>query len=102
MFDASPKFMKPKGKVISLVGGRTHGVVPYVRNILWPRFLGGTPRTFKILGLAPAGDLQRQVVKWVDDGFINEIPIDSEYDFDDVLKVCILPHHSSSTTTYLH
>lgn len=81
--------MKPAGKVISLVGGATHGIWPFLRNSVRPRFLGGTPRTYKLLGLKPAGDLHRQVAKWVNEGLIKEVPIDSEYSMEDVLKVCI-------------
>lgn len=74
--------------MISLVGGASHGVWPFLRNCVWPRFLGGTPRTYKILGLAPAGELQRQVAQWVNEGLIKEVPIDSEYSLENVLQVC--------------
>lgn len=33
--------------------------------------------------------MQRQVTKWVDEGKIKEVPIDSEYNMEDVLKVCV-------------
>lgn len=91
LFDYSPGYLATTGKVISLVGGASHGVWPFLKNCMWPGFLGGTPRTYKILGLKPSGELQRQVVKWFDEGLIKEVPIDSEYDMEDVLKVIKSP-----------
>ncbi|KAL1866121.1 hypothetical protein VTK73DRAFT_4888 [Phialemonium thermophilum] len=86
LFDHSTHYLKPSGKLISLVGGKTQGVWPFVRNRLWPRLLGGTPRTYRLLGLVPSGSLQRQVVEWVEEGIIKEVPIDSEHSMENALE----------------
>lgn len=87
MYEKSPPFLKPEGKYISLVGGKTHGILPVLKNNLWPKFLWGTPRTYKILGLAPAGEYMREVVKLVEQGVIKKVPIDSEYSMEQAVEV---------------
>ncbi|OIW27673.1 zinc alcohol dehydrogenase [Coniochaeta ligniaria NRRL 30616] len=86
LYERSPAFLKPGGKYISLVGGKTHGVLPVLKNNLWPKFLWGTPRTYKILGLAPAGEYMREVAKLVEDGVIKKVPIDSEYSMEQAVE----------------
>ncbi|KAK3322961.1 zinc alcohol dehydrogenase [Apodospora peruviana] len=86
LYSNSPRYLKPQGKFISIVGGRTQGIVPYVRNKLRPVFLGGTPREFQLLGLFPAGVYARQAAKWVDEGVIKEAPIDSEFPMEEVVQ----------------
>ncbi|KAH8906849.1 NAD(P)-binding protein [Coniochaeta sp. PMI_546] len=87
LYEKSPPFLKPAGKYISLVGGKTHGILPVLKNNLWPKFLWGTPRTYKILGLAPAGEYMREVVKLVEQGVIKKVPIDSEYSMEQAVEV---------------
>jgi len=60
----------------------------HLRGYLLPTWLGGTPRRYMSLGLAPSGKLQREVVKWADDGLLKEVLIDSELSMEDVLQVC--------------
>lgn len=72
------------------MGGKTQGVVPYVKNNLWPtRIFWGTPRTYKILGLAPAGELQREVVRLVEKGWIKTVPVDSEFGMEEAVEVSV-------------
>lgn len=86
LFSNSTGYLTYNGAFISIVGGPTQGVVPFVRNKLIPTFMGGTARTFKILGMMPSGDRARGVAKWVEDGTLKQMPIDSEYKFGDVVK----------------
>ncbi|KAB5583621.1 hypothetical protein GE09DRAFT_986167 [Coniochaeta sp. 2T2.1] len=87
LYEKSPPYLKPEGKFICLVGGKTQGVVPYVKNNLWPtRIFWGTPRTYKILGLAPAGELQREVVRMVEKGWIKTVPVDSEFGMEEAVE----------------
>lgn len=86
LFSYSASYLSPNGALISIVGGPTQGVVPFVRNKLVPTFLGGTARTFKILGMMPSGERARGVAKWVEDGTLKQMPIDSEYKMGDVVK----------------
>ncbi|KAK3358169.1 hypothetical protein B0T25DRAFT_477330 [Lasiosphaeria hispida] len=86
IYRRSPAYLKKEGKFISIVGGKSQGVVPFVRNKLLPVFLGGTPRPFRLLGLAPNGDSAKEVAKWVNEGLLKQAPIDQEYAMEDVVQ----------------
>src|SRR5215469_8713836 len=89
LFEHSPKYLKTKGLYVNTGahGTQQEQLRDRLKNYLLPTFLGGTPRRWKSLGLLPKGELQRQVVRWIDEGLIKEVPIDSEISMDDVLKV---------------
>ncbi|KAK3935142.1 zinc alcohol dehydrogenase [Diplogelasinospora grovesii] len=86
LFTHSPKYLKADGKFINIVGGRSQGIVPFVRNKLVPVFLGGTPRSYRLLGLSPAGNLAREVAKWVEEGLVTQAPIDSEFSMEEAVQ----------------
>ena len=89
LFEHSPKYLKPKGLYVNIGahGTQQEQLRDRLKNYLLPTFLGGTPRRWKSLAFLPKGELQRQVVRWIDEGLIKEVPIDSEISMDDVLKV---------------
>lgn len=89
MFEHSPKYLKQKGLYVNIGahGTQQEQLRDRLKNYLLPAFLGGTPRRWKSLGLLPKGKLQREVVGWIDEGLIKEVPIDTEISMDDVLKV---------------
>ena len=87
LFEKSEAYLAPKGQHISIVGGPSQGVVPFVKYRLVPRFLGGIPRSYQILGLLPSGALAAQAAKWVEDGVVKEMPIDQEFTAADLVKV---------------
>lgn len=91
LFEHSPKYLKPQGLYVNIGahGTQREQLRDRLKNTFLPTFLGGTPRRWKSLGLLPKGELQRQVVRWTDEGLIKEVPIDSEISMDDVLKVWI-------------
>ncbi|KAK3399515.1 hypothetical protein B0T20DRAFT_478876 [Sordaria brevicollis] len=70
LYTHSPSYLKPKGKFISIVGGASQGVVPYVRNKLRPVWLGGTPREFELLLLLPGSKTVREVGRLIEEGVI--------------------------------
>ncbi|KAK3681724.1 hypothetical protein B0T22DRAFT_387711 [Podospora appendiculata] len=86
LYTQSPKYLKPGCKFITIVGGPSQGIIPFIKHKLRPVFLGGTPRPFHLLGLSPAGTFARQAAKWVDEGLIKEAPIDSEYTLEEVVQ----------------
>ena len=88
LFDHSPRYLKPDGQFISIVGGWSQGVIPFVRNKLRPRLLGGTPRSFELFLLNASGKTARQMVQWIEQGVIKESLIDSEFDMDHAVEVC--------------
>ena len=87
LFTHSPKYLKPRGQLISIVGGASNGVGPFVKNKLIPTFLGGTPRTYKIMGLMPSGQYARETAEWVKKGVVKEVPVDSEFTMAEVIEV---------------
>ena len=88
IYTNSPKYLRKGGKFLSIVGGQSQGIVPFVMYKMRPVILGGTPREFQLLALWPSGLFARQVVEWVNEGAIKEVPIDSEYSMEDAVKVC--------------
>ncbi|ETS75012.1 hypothetical protein PFICI_13496 [Pestalotiopsis fici W106-1] len=86
LFTSSPAYLQPKGRFIEIVPGRTQGIYPFIMNQLRPVILGGTPRQYKILGLAPSGKYAHELAHWIEDGLVKEILIDSEYGMKDVVR----------------
>jgi NADPH:quinone reductase-like Zn-dependent oxidoreductase len=84
LYTSSPSYLHPHGRFISIVGGRTQGIYPFIMHKLRPVVLGGTPRRWDILGLAPNGELAREVSGWIEDGVLKEVPVDTEFGFEDV------------------
>ena len=88
LFAKSTKYLKPDGKFVSIVGGWSQGVVPFVRSKVWPRFLGGTPRSFELFLLGASGQRAKEVAAWVEQGVIKEALVDSEYPMEQAVEVC--------------
>ncbi|KAI4595852.1 hypothetical protein KJ359_006491 [Pestalotiopsis sp. 9143b] len=86
LFTDSPAYLQPKGRFIEIVPGRTQGIYPFIMNQLRPVIFGGTPRQYKILGLAPSGKFAHELAQWIEDGLVKEILIDSEYAMKDVVS----------------
>jgi NADPH:quinone reductase-like Zn-dependent oxidoreductase len=86
LYHRSPAYLAPKGKFICIVGGGGKGVRQVLMNEWRPTMLGGTPRSYRLLGLMPTGTLAREVKGWVDDGLLGEVPIDSTYPFDKAIE----------------
>jgi NADPH:quinone reductase-like Zn-dependent oxidoreductase len=78
--------MVPTGRFLSVVGGRTQGVYPFIRHKLRPVLLGGTPRRYDVLGLAPNGEMAREVAGWIDDGVLGEVLVDEVFPFEKLVE----------------
>jgi threonine dehydrogenase-like Zn-dependent dehydrogenase len=87
LFEQSQGYLKPEGRFISIVGGHSQGVIPFIKYKLVPTFLGGIPRSYQILGLQPSGTWAGEVLNWVEERLVKEIPIDSELDMNELLQV---------------
>lgn len=89
LYERSVCFLKEEGRFMSIVGGRSQGVVPFVRNKLRPVVLGGTPRRYDLLAMMPSGE-QAEVMKgWMETGVVKEVPVDSEWPMEDAVKVSL-------------
>lgn len=86
IYVGSPAYLKPEGAFINIAGDPANAI-GILAGLFLPRFLGGVPRRYKMLALSPSGDNAREVAKWVQDGLLKEILIDSEYSMDDAVKV---------------
>ncbi|KAK4150468.1 hypothetical protein C8A00DRAFT_46150 [Chaetomidium leptoderma] len=86
LYANSPRYLKPDGKFINIVGGWSQGVVPFVRNKLRPCLLGGTPRSYELFLLSASGKTAREVAAWVEQGVIKEALIDSEFSMEQVVE----------------
>ncbi|KAF2680312.1 NAD(P)-binding protein [Lentithecium fluviatile CBS 122367] len=86
LYTSSPSYLSLTGRFITIVGGRTQGIYPFILHKLRPVFLGGTPRRYDVLGLAPNGTLAREVAAWINDGVLKEVVIDSEFPFEEAVE----------------
>ncbi|KAM7213666.1 zinc alcohol dehydrogenase [Rhypophila decipiens] len=86
IYTNSPKYLKQGGRFLTIVGGRSQGIVPFVLYKMRPVILGGTPRPFELLALMPGGALARKAVEYANEGAIKEAPVDSEYAMEDAVK----------------
>lgn len=91
LYDSSPHYLKPNGLYINIGahGTQWQQLIGRFKGYLLPTWLGGTPRKYISGGLLPTGEFQRQVVKWVDDGLIKDVPIDSYLAMEDALQVSL-------------
>ncbi|CAK7244448.1 MAG: zinc ion binding [Sporothrix thermara] len=88
LFFRSPAYLKPHGALLNIVGGGPMMLLRTTLNQLLPSFLGGTPRTYKLLALGPSGEQARAVRKWATGAkpLIKEMPIDSVFSMAEVKK----------------
>ena len=93
LYRSAAHYLKPDGLYINIGadGTQLQQILGHLRGYCLPTWLGGTPRRYMTLGLAPSGELQREVVKWADNGLLKEIPMDSELPMEDALHVCRFP-----------
>ncbi|CAI4211726.1 unnamed protein product [Parascedosporium putredinis] len=66
LYDMCEAYLKPTGIFLNIVGGASEG--------------------YKILALMPSGQLQREIVRYVNEGLVKEVVIDSEYEYADAIK----------------
>jgi NADPH:quinone reductase-like Zn-dependent oxidoreductase len=88
LYDHCPKYLKPKGKYLS-VGAGTFFQSLWMMFVAawWPTWLGGVPRQYKSIMAVATGEQQQEVIRWFNEGIVKRIPIDSEYSMEDALKV---------------
>lgn len=87
LYTNSPRYLKPEGKFINIVGGWSQGVVPFITNKLRPCFLGGTPRSYELFLLSASGETAREAAALVEQGIIKKAPIDSVFPMEEVVEV---------------
>lgn len=83
----SPRYLKPEGKFINIVGGWSQGVVPFIRNKLRPCLLGGTPRSYDLFLLSASGETAREAAAFVEQGIIKQAVIDSVFPMEEAIEV---------------
>ncbi|KAH6838599.1 zinc-binding dehydrogenase-domain-containing protein [Chaetomium sp. MPI-CAGE-AT-0009] len=86
LYTHSPRYLKPEGKFINIVGGWSQGVVPFVTNKLRPCFLGGTPRSYELFLLSASGESAREAAALVEQGIIKQALIDSVFPMEQAVE----------------
>ncbi|KAI8966888.1 GroES-like protein [Daldinia sp. FL1419] len=83
LYTRSPKYLKTEGKYLDI----EPGPFGYFKLGNWrPVILGGTPRTRVNIMSAPSGDSARDIAKWFEKGWVDEVPVDSTYEMDDAVR----------------
>ncbi|KAH6635813.1 zinc-binding dehydrogenase-domain-containing protein [Chaetomium tenue] len=86
LYTHSPRYLKPEGKFINIVGGWSQGVVPFIRNKLRPCLLGGTPRGYELFLLSASGETAREAAAFVEQGIIKQAVIDSVFPMEEAIE----------------
>lgn len=94
LFARADEYLKPDGRFVSVIGGWSQGVVPFLVNKLRPVVLGGTPRSYDIFLLTASGVIAKHVGQYVEEGIIKDVPIDSEFPMEQAVEVnyCSVPY----------
>jgi hypothetical protein len=77
---------------------------PFLKSLIpnwWPRFLGGTGWDYKGVMNDPSGANAGIASKWVEKGWIKEIPVDSTFSMEEALKVLPLPFIHSNMNYFV-
>ncbi|KAF8504133.1 hypothetical protein BU17DRAFT_58327 [Hysterangium stoloniferum] len=88
LFTASPAYLAPNGSFVSvgvLKGGFGNILMAFVKTELWPSWLGGTNRKYKLLSVANKKNDLDALGNLITDGKVNPL-IDSTFPFTDVQK----------------
>ncbi|RYC55583.1 hypothetical protein CHU98_g10627 [Xylaria longipes] len=86
LYYRSPGYLKVDGKYHSIERGPL-GFISQFKFNHWPVLLGGIPRIYSSVFSNPTGSSAREVVNLFEKGYIKEVPVDSVFEIDDVLKV---------------
>jgi reticulon-4-interacting protein 1, mitochondrial len=94
LFDNCTSFLKENGPYVTVgiafeeytYGSMLVALSRMVKNLLWPRFLGGTPRKYiQVASVTTLSGLEK-LRELCENGKL-KVPVDSIWDFDDVPKV---------------
>ncbi|KAI8955375.1 zinc alcohol dehydrogenase [Xylaria longipes] len=85
LYYRSPGYLKVDGKYHSIERGPL-GFISQFKFNHWPVLLGGIPRIYSSVFSNPTGSSAREVVNLFEKGYIKEVPVDSVFEIDDVLK----------------
>lgn len=85
-FSMTPGFLKPDGHFIAVGGSASLQTAKNIaKGLLWPSFLGGTPRKFVPYFTKNSHEDYEQLVKWLTDGTITTA-IESTFEFEQVIE----------------
>lgn len=88
LYEACPPFLKARGRYLSIgsMGGIRMVMYQRVKNTLWPKWLGGTPRNWMFFEAVPTAKTMQQLQQYVSEGKLKCI-VDSTYKMEDALEV---------------
>ncbi|KAJ5745929.1 hypothetical protein N7520_011111 [Penicillium odoratum] len=98
LYTYSPRYLREGGRFVNIGAMQIQSATGSLRafawamimNLFWPAWLGGTPRWYKMVSGTPGVDVMARVKRLVEDGALEPI-IDSTWEMEDALKVCIMP-----------
>ncbi|KAI1371394.1 zinc alcohol dehydrogenase [Hypoxylon crocopeplum] len=85
LYHRSPAYLKPAGRFLSIVAG-PFGLFQQFKFNHWPVMFGGIPQTFMSLFSKPSGSSAKEVVGFLEKGWIKEVPVDSTFEMSDALQ----------------
>src|ERR1700712_5784233 len=107
----SPSYLKADGIFVNIgvMEGMLSGISSVGKNLIWPQFLGGTPRKYIFQQTNPVPEPMSYMIKLVEEGKLI-VPIDRVFEMEDALQVShtgheLLPNFvacSRLLTTYRH
>jgi NADPH:quinone reductase-like Zn-dependent oxidoreductase len=92
LYTESAAYLKPDGIFVNV--GAMEGIMSFLcsttKNLLVPKFLGGTPRKFILQQTNPNPERLQYLVRLVEEGKL-KVVIDTVFEMEDALKVSIKP-----------
>ena len=95
----SPSYLKPDGVFVNVgaMEGFLSSISSLAKNLIWPRFLGGTPRKYIMQQTNPDAHTMQYLIKLVEDGKL-VVVVDRVFEMEDALLVrhvecALLPAH---------
>jgi NADPH:quinone reductase-like Zn-dependent oxidoreductase len=82
----SPSYLKVDGTFVNVgaMEGLMTGILSAAKNMIWPRFLGGTPRKYIFQQTNPDADTMQYLIKLIEEGKL-KVVVDKVFDMEDAL-----------------
>ena len=102
LYDSSSAYLKPDGPFINVGAMEGIGTTLWsgVKNMIWPQFLGGTPRRYIFQQTNPTQDRLKYLIRLVEEGKL-KVVIDQVFQMEDALQVSSVDNLSLKSTPML-
>jgi NADPH:quinone reductase-like Zn-dependent oxidoreductase len=102
LYNNSPAYLKPDGPFVNVGGMEGIGTTLWsgAKNLLWPQFLGGTPRKYIFQQTNPTQERSKYLVRLVEEGKL-KVVIDQVFEMEDALQVSSKNNSHSNLLVWL-